>query len=76
MSERLNPGSPEAGAKGCKCPVIDNHYGKGIRDDGKMFVIWESCPLHGIDREINPVQPPPLSAAEIAELESEEVADQ
>ena len=47
MSERLNPGSPEAGAKGCKCPVIDNHHGKGIRDDGKMFVINGLCPMHG-----------------------------
>lgn len=51
MAERLNPGSPEASAKGCKCPVIDNHHGKGIRDDGKMFVINGSCPLHGTKPE-------------------------
>ena len=41
------PGSHEARLDGCLCPVIDNHYGKGIRDDGKQFVIHAGCPLHG-----------------------------
>ena len=43
-----NPGSPEAVANGCTCPVIDNGYGKGYLGDGELFgwVIAESCPIH------------------------------
>jgi hypothetical protein len=47
----LNPGSPEALREGCLCPVIDNHYGKGVdRGNGKIDY-WKSadCPLHGFD---------------------------
>lgn len=44
----LNPGSPEAVKQGCKCPVMDNHYGKGILYNGRIeFWISEECPLHG-----------------------------
>lgn len=39
-----NPGSDEALAKGCTCPVIDNGRGHG-RGDGN-FWINEGCPLH------------------------------
>jgi hypothetical protein len=42
-----NPGSPEARAEGCQCPVVDNHYGRGHRDDPSWFLIDEECPLHG-----------------------------
>lgn len=38
------PGSDAAREQGCKCPVIDNHYGRG-RGDGQ-FWISENCPLH------------------------------
>lgn len=47
------PGSIEAGRQGCKCPIIDNHYGKGymggITDDTGMtlYALHEGCPLHG-----------------------------
>lgn len=41
-----NPGSKEAQEKGCKCPVMDNHYGKGYYGDGKIFVIMGNCTLH------------------------------
>lgn len=47
------PGSKEASTAGCKCPVVDNHYGKGymdgITDDNGMtlYAIHENCPLHG-----------------------------
>ncbi len=39
-----NPGSEEAVKAGCRCPVIDNHYGKGT-----PYGFWmsEDCPLHG-----------------------------
>ena len=40
-----NPGSKEAEAQGCTCPVIDNGYGKGCyKVDG--FIINMKCPLH------------------------------
>lgn len=50
-----NPGSEEAIAAGCNCPVIDNHYGRGIPmrnpDDNKIeiaFWMTADCVLHGI----------------------------
>lgn len=44
-----NPGSDEAAKRGCICPRIDNHYGKGARDDGAKYGWYTvpSCPLHG-----------------------------
>ncbi len=39
-----NPGSPEALAQGCLCPVIDNCRGRGI---GGQFWMNLECPLHG-----------------------------
>ena len=43
-----NPGSKEARAKGCLCPVIDNHYGEGMPyPDGPRFWINAECPVHG-----------------------------
>lgn len=55
----LAPGSDEAVAHGCKCPVVDNGYGKGAYsgaakdDNGKpLFWINENCPLHWQDREV------------------------
>lgn len=43
-----NPGSKEALIIGCKCPVIDNHYGKGIDMDLSEPQFWISgdCPIH------------------------------
>lgn len=48
----MNPGSQEAKAKGCLCPIMDNRWGKGyaIDKDGKpVFVIRTDCPIHGED---------------------------
>jgi hypothetical protein len=44
-----NPGSPEATAQGCLCPVIDNHHGKGVPNGDGPPLFWHSvrCPLHG-----------------------------
>ena len=45
-----NPGSPEAIALGCRCPVLDNAYGEGAYQDenGKpVFWINADCPIHG-----------------------------
>lgn len=41
-----NPGSKEALAQGCKCPHIDNHYGKGFGDPRKFWINGD-CPMHG-----------------------------
>lgn len=48
------PGSAEAVAQGCRCPVIDNARGKGLgggevrHPSGRpMFVYDADCPLHG-----------------------------
>jgi hypothetical protein len=46
-----NPGSPEAVKQGCKCSVLDNRGGKGIRDDREEYWINGGCPLHGFDAE-------------------------
>lgn len=52
MDEVPNPGSDEAGILGCICPVIDNHYGKGVPMGGKReFWITGGCILH--DNESN-----------------------
>lgn len=45
-----NPGSPEAIAKGCSCPRIDNGNGKGAmigRRGEPVFWITTTCPVHG-----------------------------
>lgn len=41
------PGSPEAVAAGCTCPVLDNGHGLG-RGDG-TFVFDGGCPIHGAE---------------------------
>jgi hypothetical protein len=47
-----NPGSDEARARGCTCPVMDNARGKGWPGGRKnvggetMFVVAGDCPLH------------------------------
>jgi len=39
------PGSDEAIKKGCKCPVLDNGYGKGSYKS-ENFIINMTCKLH------------------------------
>lgn len=47
MKETPNPGSKEAQEMGCKCPVVDNHYGKGFMMDGEIsFWYTQDCPVH------------------------------
>lgn len=43
------PGSDDAKAAGCLCPVLDNARGRGAYIDaerGPQFWITEGCPLH------------------------------
>lgn len=54
MSPKPNPGSDEAVALGCKCPRMDNCYGRGYRtfEHGKVaYVIVGNCEMHWIDIE-------------------------
>ena len=50
MSNEIpNPGSKEAIALGCKCPVIDNYHGDGVPSgNGNPSTFWYSfdCPVH------------------------------
>ena len=54
-----NPGSPEAVAQGCTCPVLDNCNGKGSEFGGPgTFWMHSGCPLHGnhqVDRLLEAV---------------------
>lgn len=46
---RPNPGSDEAIAQGCTCPVLDNGHGRGCgrEIDGRhVFWINSECPIH------------------------------
>ncbi len=56
--ENSNPGSKAAIDLGCTCPVMDNHYGKGIPmrhpENGEMqrtFWVDGSCPIHGLNKD-------------------------
>lgn len=40
------PGSDEAVAAGCRCPVMDNRRGRGYRTDGE-WIMNIDCPIHG-----------------------------
>lgn len=42
-----NPGTQEAIDAGCRCPVIDNSYGKGYLMQEGIFVFSGDCPIHG-----------------------------
>ena len=52
MADTPPPGSPEAVALGCRCPVLDNAHGRGHFGDGERFGWWviADCPLHGGDK--------------------------
>lgn len=43
-----NPGSPEAYALGCKCPILDNGHGRGSGWGPGKFWINGDCPMHGV----------------------------
>lgn len=45
------PGSDEALAKGCRCPVLDNAHGLGYMGVAGSWVISSLCPLHAEEEE-------------------------
>lgn len=49
MADTPNPGSDEALAIGCLCPVLDNNHGRGFPwPRGESFWINGDCPIHGL----------------------------
>ena len=47
-----NPGSDEAVAAGCTCPVMDNFRGAGFPYGGETcHYITEGCPIHAATGE-------------------------
>lgn len=42
-----NPGSNEAIALGCRCPILDNAHGIGYMGQSGVFCFTSDCPLHG-----------------------------
>lgn len=60
MSEdkRPNPGSDEALALGCLCPVLDNGHGRGSMWGDDVFVFVVGCPVHDVDRAHPPQESP------------------
>ena len=46
MEEIYNPGSPEAVARGCVCPVDENNNGDGIIGTDGQFYISSDCVMH------------------------------
>lgn len=49
-AKRPNPGSDEAIAQGCTCPVWDNGRGRGYMGQPGIFVMTAGCPLHGSNK--------------------------
>jgi len=41
-----NPGTQAAIDAGCKCPVVDNHYGAGYHGNPDVFIYNGNCPVH------------------------------
>lgn len=45
--ERRPPGSQEAVEAGCSCPQIDNHHGKGYREEEEgVYALDPQCSIH------------------------------
>lgn len=42
------PGSPEACTRGCECPRMDNHFGRGRGGRGELYgwIVVGNCTLH------------------------------
>lgn len=52
MTERPNPGSDEARALGCRCPILDNNHGRWAPRPPDGWWVVEGCPVH--DAEVPP----------------------
>lgn len=47
MSDKPDPGSPEALLAGCTCPVMDNNNGNGMGEEREIYTVDALCPIHG-----------------------------
>jgi hypothetical protein len=68
----MNPGSEIAIDAGCRCPVEQNNYGRGLgipapKDYYPVFLVFPDCPLHGWERP-GPSPRRVLREGEIAKL--------
>jgi hypothetical protein len=48
ISRALPPGSEIAQRNGCKCPAVDNGYGRGYMGMPGVYVYNLECPVHEI----------------------------
>lgn len=46
MTSKPDPGSDEAIALGCTCPVLDNGRGRGYMGQPGIYVYTIGCPVH------------------------------
>lgn len=46
-TKKPNPGSAKALEAGCTCPVMDNHYGKGVGAPPEFWISGD-CPVHAV----------------------------
>jgi hypothetical protein len=53
MTKLPNPGSNEAIARGCSCPVLDNGHGRGSMWGPNTFIYTQSCTLHTIRKDMD-----------------------
>jgi hypothetical protein len=61
--EVADPGSTDAVAEGCTCPVMDNRYGEGVPGYPEgTFWINEGCPIHS---EAYPFDPDGIGGNEL-----------
>jgi hypothetical protein len=54
LRDTPNPGSDEAVASGCTCPVLDNGRGLGYLGVKGLFVYSGACPMHRKSDEVRP----------------------
>jgi hypothetical protein len=47
----MNPGSFNAVAAGCTCPILDNAKGAGVPGLLGFFLVNDDCQIHGIKQE-------------------------
>ena len=67
MTDTPKPGSDEAIAAGCTCPILDNGRGRGYMGQPGIYVYTLGCPIHWVDkdwRDANTDRDDPLPHAE------------
>ncbi len=47
-----HPGTEKAQKAGCRCPVIDNEFGRGYCGQPGVYVYSAACPIHCSEEDI------------------------